>query len=359
MYSFLTLFQLVFSFSYSYGYSLNNGTWGAPYGGWNLANYLAGSQKLGPYPVAIPSIYDQNNDPNLPGWGEFLITNSSIFQPLPNQGCPPSVHSIDCVDYLSNGGLYPNCNPNMYGFSCGLPMSKNCMIANTNFDEMFNLSFVPNPNSRWNRFVATNYVSFILQTPTIQQWYNKFANTNVLHPTELFFPIRWGSISRKVIALKQTAFIQEQIKNMINNPASSGEWEMSDIIKYNISYAWWLNGVKQIPFMKYITPSSITNPDNSNYSNRLFGLVLKLPFFPLEGKNYTIDISALAWILTWNSLPNIDYSFSNSDTYCSVQTVALGPHCLRTGPGTQCFVDDLVPGTYCRTINGQVMCFQM
>jgi hypothetical protein len=46
-------------------YKLNQGTFGAPIGGWNLSNYLAGSQTLGPYPVAIPTSSDPNSNPNL------------------------------------------------------------------------------------------------------------------------------------------------------------------------------------------------------------------------------------------------------------------------------------------------------
>jgi hypothetical protein len=350
---FLSLLKLSFG--------LNPGSWAVPQGGWTTTNYLVGNQSLGPYPQAIPSINDLIPK-DLPGWKQVLITNASIFKPLPNQGCPPG-SPMDCVDYLSNGGIYPNCDPNMYGFSCGLPMSKTCMLQRNpqkSYD-LYNITFVQNFQNMWDRYspnVAYNSTRFILKTPSFDEWYSNGGSL----PTELVFPIRWTSLKRKVIAVPQTAFIQDQLLAMAKNPALEGEWLMPDNNK--ITYAWYINGIKQNTFMKWITPGSITNPDYQTYSGRLYGLVLKLPQWATipNGQKYRIEIPVYAWILTWNTLPNIDYSFSNANTYCSVQTAVLGPHCLQTGPGLQCFVSDLAPGTYCRAssaaLSSEVTCYK-
>jgi hypothetical protein len=179
--------------------------------------------------------------------------------------------------------------------------------------------------------------------------------------------VRWSDLKRKVAAVPQTAFIQYQINAMLQEGKAAGEWQLPDIPRYGVRYSWTLDhGAPFQTFLKYTTPGSTTHPDQGNYGNRLYGVSLKLPEWAArpDGAKHTIEIPYYAWALVWNSLPNVDYSFSNSDSsYCSVQTVPLGPHCMASGPGTQCFVDDLAPGTYCRGANASaptsLECFRL
>jgi hypothetical protein len=349
-----------------------NATWGTPAGGWTLANYLAGSQQMGPYPAALPAAYDPlGSNPDLPGWKQLLVSNASIFGPIPNRGCDTAL-ALTCVDYESNGGLYPNCDPSVLGFSCALPMSASCLSnrtkpllgANDAAYNLYNLTFVQNAQHPLNRYqIALNAsaaVTFVLSTPL----------GGSIIPTELVFPVRWSDLKRKVSALPQTAFIQFQINAMLQEGKASGEWQLPDNPRYGVRYSWTLDrGATFQTFLKYTTPGSVTHPDPGNYGNRLYGVSLKLPEWAArpDGKKHMIEIPYYAWALVWNSLPNVDYSFSNSDasdSYCSVQTVPLGPHCMASGPGTQCFVDDLAPGTYCRGANAtesdatSLVCFE-
>ena len=90
---------------------------------------------MGPYPAALPASYDPlGSSPDLPGWRGLLISNASWFQPLPNRGCPPSVSALDCVNYESNGGLYPNCDLAVHPVggclgSCGFLTAELCSIS--------------------------------------------------------------------------------------------------------------------------------------------------------------------------------------------------------------------------------------
>ena len=347
-------------------YNKTNGrlniSYGNPDEGWTLGNYIGQATKMGPYP---PPISGTKPNPPAEHHTQILPETSGNW---PNLGCPAGTRNINCVDYdPKEGGMYPNCDINMYGFTCGLPTSLAFMTARRASatppelarglinDASYNLFKLVSPNVAV--FDPVN-ATIQMQSPTATAWNSKFPST-ISPPNELVIPVRWNNVfatgSMKPAYLDGIRGVAENMQN--ESAAPSGA-----ILLAAGGYKWRFDNVQCDIYLKYVTPT-ITN-GRSEFGRRLQGFALRLPpgkTFPLDGAIHSIQIDNYASTVM-SFYHAIDYSFCNStDTYCSIQTLSLGPRCFYPRfVGTTCYVSDLPAGTtYCDgdQATGTVSCF--
>ena len=335
---------------------------GAPPLGWSLSTILQGGTTINSsYPSEINDCIDPNFVPSdgvgvIPYRNQLLLEPASGANALVNRGCPTGA-PVDCVDYLSNGGKYPNCDVNTYGFTCGLPRSLKGIT--TRMASPNNNGFTNDASYNLYTLVYTGDIikyggkvsSFTLHTPTAQAWSSKFGQIG--KPTKLIFPIRYDSLSLKTpVSLPQLTPIRDNILIIedVTKP-DSGSFPMPDDSKTGeISYSWYFDGVKRYPSLIYVTPSSITNPDKDTYGHRLQGLSLEADF-PADGSTHEIEISVGSTILIVKVRNITDYGFVNGDdSYSSIQTIIMSTdNCLESGNGRECRISQMPSNiAYCR-----------